>query len=90
MDTDEAPTVDERALYHVLARLRDLRREAVHTLADPWAFRQAMITVLAIDTAVALETGIEPDGLALFDARAQDKALEFIEEIPEGWGGYGR
>lgn len=90
MSGEETPTVDERNFYDVLGKLRDLRAWAVVNRADPWAFRQAMITVLAIDTAVALEGGIEPDGLALFDVRAQDKAREFIDSIPEEARAHGR
>ena len=87
---EEIPPVDERTLLHVLARLRDIRREAVDTLADPWAFRQAMITIMAIDTECALEAGIATETLFAFDEAAEIKAVEFIESIPaevkaRGW-----
>jgi len=75
--------VNEKDLLHVLARLRDLRREAVVHRCDPWAFRQAMITVLAMDTECALERGVEPETLFKFDELAEEKAVEFIESIPE-------
>lgn len=86
----ETPPVDERSLLHVLIRLRDVRREAVVNLADPWAFRQAMITVMAIDTACALEHGVETKTLARFDEDAELKAQEFLESIPEEWRAHGR
>ena len=86
----ETTPVDERSLLHVLIRLRDVRREAVVNLADPWAFRQAMITVMAIDTACALEHGGETETLARFDEAAEEKAQEFLESIPDEWRAHGR
>jgi len=90
MAADEAPPVDERALLHVLMRLRDIRREAVTALADPWAFRQAIITVLSIDTECALQAGVKAEALFDFDEAAEIKAAEFVESLPEeerdrGW-----
>ena len=38
-------TVSEKDFYLVLERLRDVRKWAVERDIDPWAFRQAMITV---------------------------------------------
>lgn len=90
MATDEAPPVDERTLLHVLARLRDLRREAVHNMADPWAFRQALITVLLIDTEVAIAQGVDPEALARFDVAADEKAQEFVDSMPKEWSAHGR
>ena len=83
MSFEEVPPVDEGRFYDVLTKLRDVRKWAVINKGDPWAFRQAMITVMAIDTACALDIGIEIDGLVLFDMHARDKAQEFIESIPE-------
>jgi len=75
--------VNEKDLLHVLVRLRDVRREAVVHGGDPWAFRQAMIMVMAMDTETALERGIEASTLAKFDELAEEKAQEFLESIPE-------
>lgn len=82
--------VDERDFYAFLERLGDVRKLSVLNEADPWAFRQAMITVMAIDTAVALDHGIDAEALASFDEVAELGALEFVESIPEevrarGW-----
>ena len=90
MAPEELIPVYERTLYHVLARLRDIRAEATLTLSDPWAFRQAMITVMAIDTAVALERGVRPQVLAGFDELAELKAQEFIDNHLEEWVAHGR
>lgn len=76
-------TVDEKTFYAVLERLRDVRKWATLTQADPWAFRQAMITVIAIDTTVALESGVEAKNLAGFDVEAGLRAEEFIKSLPE-------
>ena len=85
MSFEETPPVDvdESTFYEVLTKLRDIRKWSVINKGDPWAFRQAMITIMAIDTACALETGVEPDELVLFDMHAREKAQEFIESIPE-------
>ena len=83
MATEELPPVNEETLHAVLAELRTLRLWAVVNRADPWAFRQAMITIMAIDTHVALERGIEVKTLAAFDVAAKEKAREFIKSIPE-------
>ena len=74
--------VDERTLLEVLKRLRDVRAWAAINKGDPWAFRQAMITVMAIDTDVALEGGVKNRDLNKFDMEAKVKAREFIESIP--------
>lgn len=85
MAVEETPPVDvdERIFYEVLTKLRDVRKWAVVNKGDPWAFRQAMITVMSIDTTVALETGIDPRALEKFDLVAKEKAREFLESIPE-------
>lgn len=83
MAAEEPRPVDEEAFYDVLARLRDVRRWATTTQGDPWAFRQAMITVMSIDTTCALETGIDPRALKKFDMIAAERAREFIESIPK-------
>jgi len=86
MAGEEQLPVDEADLYEILAGLRDVRREATLEGRDPWAFRQALITILAIDTACALEADITPGSILEFDARAHVKAQEFIDSIPEEVG----
>lgn len=86
MASEELIPVDEADFYVVLEGLRNLRAEAALNDRDPWAFRQAMITVLTIDTHVALEADITPESIDVFDARARVKAREFIESIPEEVG----
>lgn len=83
MASEETPTVNEGNFYDVLERLRDVRRWATTNLCDPWAFRQALITVMSIDTTVALESGIDPRILKKFDMAAGFRAEEFLESIPE-------
>jgi len=75
------PTVDEKHFYDALQRLRDVRKWATTTQGDPWAFRQALITVMSIDTTVALEAGIDPRELKKFDMAAGFRAEEFLESM---------
>lgn len=83
MAADEAIPVDEADFYKVLKRLRDVRAWAALAGSDPWAFRQALITVMAIDTAVALESEVTPESLAEFDMVARARAMQFIDSNPE-------
>ena len=83
MAIKETPPVDVGTFYEVLTKLRDVRKWAVVNQGDPWAFRQAMITVMAIDTACALEADVDPRALEKFDMAAKEKAREFLESIPE-------
>lgn len=82
--------VDERTFYEVLQRLRDVRKWSTTTRGDPWAFRQALITVMSIDTTAALERGIDPRDLKKFDMAAKEKAREFIESLPKEERTHGR
>ena len=75
--------VNEKHLLKALKYLRDLRVWGVRRNIGPWAIRQALITVLAMDTEAALERGVEPETLFKFDELAEEKAVEFIESIPE-------
>lgn len=78
----EPKIVPDRCLYLLLARLRDVRNWAGESNVDPWAFRQAMITVLELDTWTALESGVKPDTLDEFDAEAKKQAREFVRRLP--------
>ncbi len=83
MAVEKTPHVDERIFYEILTKLRDVRKWSVINKGDTWAFRQAMITVMAIDTACALEADVDPRALEKFDMAAKEKAREFLESIPE-------
>jgi len=62
----------------VLTRLRDLRLYTTRRHGDPWAFRQALLIALELDTASALETGHTPEQLAEFDVVARKDAREWL------------
>lgn len=83
MVVEEAPLVDvdERTFSEVLAKLRDVRKWATTNQGDPWAFRQAMIVVMAIDTNVALESGVDAEGLDEFDMVSRALAIKILEEL---------
>ena len=74
--------VSERDFYETLKLLRDVRAWAVRTDSDPWAFRQAMITVFEMDTTVALERGVKAWELKAFDAQAREEARKLIRRLP--------
>ena len=78
----ETKTVPERDFYLVLEKLRDVRNLAVERDINPWAFRQAMITVLELDTVTAVERGVKPEKLDEFDAVAGEEAREFVRRLP--------
>lgn len=73
-----ASEVDEGQLLEVLKRLRDVRAWAVKRRLDPWAFRQAMIIVMELDTAAAIAEGRSPEQLAEFDRVAREDAREWV------------
>lgn len=75
--------VNETHLTEALAKLLIIRAWGVNMSIDPWAIRQALITVLAMDTEAALERGVDSDALFAFDEAAAVKAVEFIESIPK-------
>ena len=74
--------VPEKDFYLVLKRLRDVRKWAVERDIDPWAFRQAMITVLELDTVTGVERGVKPEKLDEFDAVTRREAREFVRSLP--------
>ena len=74
--------VPEKDFYLVLERLRDVRKWAVERDIDPWAFRQAMITVLELDTVTGVERGVKPEKLDEFDAVTRREAREFVRSLP--------
>lgn len=79
--------VPERELFEVLKRLRDVRAWAARRRLDPWAFRQAMLIVLELDTIVALESGRTPEELAKFDDVARADAREWVRNRGVGPAG---
>ena len=80
--TEARAIVPEKDFYLVLERLRDVRKWAVERDIDPWAFRQAIITVLELDTVTAVERGVKPEKLDEFDAVAGEEAREFVRRLP--------
>lgn len=71
-------TVPSRDFHLVLKGLRDVRAMAVRKDLNAWAFRQAIITILALDTKSALEKGILQEDLDKFDAFAEEEAEEWL------------
>ena len=78
----EPKLIPERDFYLALKKLRDFRAWAVKKNIDPWALRQALITVFEMDTAVATERGVDPEKLEAFDAKAREEARGFIGRLP--------
>ena len=78
----EPKLIPKRDFYRALKKLRDFRAWAVKKNIDPWAFRQAMITVFEMDTVVAIERGVNPEKLEAFDAQAREEARDFIGRLP--------
>jgi len=77
-----ATTVSEKDLSKVLMRLRDIRAWAVRVDMDPWAFRQALLLVLHIDTACALERGVSREHLESFDSFVAREAQAWVQRLP--------
>lgn len=71
--------VSEMDLLEILVRLMDLRAWAEKRKKDPWAFRQAIILILELDTAAAKENGVKEAALEEFDRLARIYAKEFLE-----------
>lgn len=76
------PTISTRDFYNVMVKLRDLRAWAVKRNVDPWAFRQALITVLELDTLTALERGVPRENLEKFDVGGREEAQKFVRGLP--------
>jgi len=71
-------TVNERNLFAVLKWLRDLRARAIKHKIDPWAFRQALVMILELDTVAALGRGVTAETLAAFDATVRGDSREWV------------
>ena len=67
-------TISKKELLEALKRLRDVRAWHVKRKGDPWAFRQALVLVLELDTAAALQRGVTPRDLSFFDATVRADA----------------
>ena len=74
-------TISKKDLTEVLARLRDVRAWNVKRKGDPWAFRQALILVLELDTAAALQRGVTPRDLTFFDATVRKNVQTWVRGI---------
>jgi len=77
-------TVNERHLLLALKKQRDLREWAVRRHIDPWAFREALILVLHIDAAAALERGVPPQNIQTFDDLVVENAAEIMQAKGHG------
>lgn len=75
-------TVKKEALIEVLAGFRDVRLRNVRRGRGPWAFRQALIMVLELDTATALKRGVEASTLEAFDATVRADSREWVRRNP--------
>jgi hypothetical protein len=72
-------TVPTEDFEDVMVKIRDLRRWATSRRLDPWAFRQALLVALEIDTQAALEHGISMDDLAKFDDLARQDIRRWLK-----------
>jgi len=70
--------VSEKELFEVLKRLRDVRARHVRRKGDPWAFRQALVMVVELDTAAALERGVDIRVLNSFDVTVRADARAWV------------
>jgi len=74
-------TVNVEDLEFVLKRLRDVRAWHVKRKGEPWAFRQALIIVMELDTIAALERGVKAEVLASFDAAVRKDSRAWVRRI---------
>jgi len=79
------PVVDRDSLVATLQRLKDLRAWAMKKGIDAWAVRQALVIVMAMDTAAALRRGVSRRQLDFFDRVVRADAEKWLEiEIRRG------
>jgi len=72
-------TVTTSQFLEAMKALREARARHVQRTGDPWAMRQALITVLELDTRAALDHGVSMKDLDRFDAGARKFALEWLD-----------
>lgn len=65
-------------LWKVLTWLRDVRARGVAEDVDPWAFRQALVMTLELDTMAAVERGVSREGLERFDKVSRMEARKLL------------
>ena len=75
-------TVSMKDFRAALVKLRDTRAWAIQWKIDAWAFRQALLSVLEIDTRAALEEGVTMEQLAAFDYQAVEEIQKFLGGEP--------
>jgi len=73
-------TVNEREVVEVLRRFKNERARHLKRKGDPWAFRQALLVVVELDTAAALERGVDIRVLNSFDVTVRADARLWVEE----------
>ena len=78
MKEPRAPQADD--IQMVLTWLADVRALAIINNVDPWALRQALVTVLEVDTLTLVEKGLSREGLERFDMVARREARKWIRE----------
>ena len=72
-------TVNEKDLLRALNGLRNVMALHVERKGDPWAFRQALVIVLELDTAAALERGVDIRVLNSFDVTVRADARAWAQ-----------
>lgn len=70
--------VESLDLNLVLSGIRELRKLAILKKIDPWAFRQALIMTLEMDTDAAMKRGIKKQELDIFDDRVRVDVEAYI------------
>lgn len=75
-------TVSMKDFRAALLQLKEARAWAVQWKIDAWAFRQALLTVVAFDTQAALDRGVTREALDTFDVVARREAQQFLEASP--------
>ena len=60
-------TVSEKDLKRCLLKIRNMRLWAAKHKVNPWAFRQALLIAVTIDTQAAYTQSIPPENLERFD-----------------------
>lgn len=65
-----------------LLKLKQAREWCIKRKINAWATRQALLTVLALDTEAALSVGVTRQQLDDFDAMADAEVKKFLEQEP--------
>lgn len=74
-------TANVTHFWEIMQRLRDLMAWCHHNKKDPWALRQALITMLELGKSTAYEGGVSSLSIARFDAAAVGTARRINAQI---------